>query len=179
MERDDPNLRHEQPAEVRAEGGGDIMSTVREEITALSNEVRGPLTAEFVYGWAKANPESAIHKSLPWDDAKLGEEARINLCRRYIILYIKVHDAPPKRVTLFRVRHEPGYQDREVVLRSATLKRSLEEDCLRHLVRVMNDFSDLSRFEPVWKAIRKLREEDEGAKQAKRSLAETSRAQQS
>ena len=65
------------------------MSEIKNELLALQQQAdNGLLQVERVVAWAEQHPDSALHKSVEWDDEAAGHEWRCHLVRKLIAIHI-------------------------------------------------------------------------------------------
>jgi hypothetical protein len=126
---------------------------IKAEILALKK--RGVIKAEDVYYWAENNPNSAIYRSLEWDDAKAGVLYRIHQIRNLMTLYVIDKSGEPELVSLSLDRATPGggYRVLTDVKAVPSLREILLEDVLAALGRLAHRYADFTELNDVWIAI--------------------------
>lgn len=126
--------------------------TIKAELLALKRK-NGMILAEDGVVWARKHPQSKLHKSLEWDDAKAGQEYRIWQVRRLIALYIVSASGQRQLVSLSIDRSkEGGYRSLDDVLPNSQLRDVLLEDALKELDRVQQKYDSLTELSAVWTA---------------------------
>lgn len=127
--------------------------SIRDELLALKRD-DGLILASAAEEWARTHPESALHKSLQWDDAIAGHEYRLMQVRRLISIHI-VSEAGERQVvslSIDRTKPAGGYRDLDDVLPQPDLRDVLLQDALAELERVQAKYSRLQELNEVWAA---------------------------
>src|SRR5688572_25974314 len=103
--------------------------TIEAELRALKNS-EGMIVAEDGVVWAQTHPDSALHKSLEWDDGAAAHNYRIWQVRRLIAIHIVSDEGVRQVVSLSidRSRERGGYRAMEDVLPDKTLRDVLLSD---------------------------------------------------
>lgn len=126
--------------------------TIKTEIEALKQD--GIIHAEAVESWAKANPESALHRALEWDAEKGAYQYRLYQIRRLIQIHVVEEDRTPKVVSLSIDRTRGGgYRDLREVAATPDLLEILLRDAIGELRRVQAKYAMIKALAKVWGAV--------------------------
>src|SRR5258705_4194953 len=109
---------------------------IREKLLAIADD--GIIVAEVAVDWAREHPESALYRSLEWNDSKAADEYRKWQVRRLVAIHI-VNDAGQRQVvslSIDRTKDGGGYRALDDVLPNKALRDVLVEDALKELDRV-------------------------------------------
>lgn len=129
-------------------------------IKAATSNPEGLLVVEEVHEWAENHKDSAIGKSLEWDDREAGYQYRLGQIRRLVQLHLIRSDEKPRVLSLSSDRTNGtggGYRDMEEILSRKDLFETALADALRELERVQARYDSLKQLEPVWKAVAEVR----------------------
>ena len=151
------------------------MTAIRDELVALHRQ--DPLLkVETVHEWAIANPQSALHGELEWDNEVAGHRHRLDQIRRLIAIHIVSPSGARQVISLSidRVRPGGGYRDLDSVLKVATLREVMLDDALADLERMRVKYEHLSELAKVWGEVDRVKEAQR--RKAKPSSAEQRRA---
>lgn len=130
------------------------MSTIKHELEALRDQ--SPiLQPGDVVTWAATHEDSALHRRFEWDDAKAGDEYRLQQARRLISLHIGTESREPTVMSLSIDRGLPGGGYRKVndVMRSPTLRQIALQDAIGELERLRDKYENVRELALVFKAI--------------------------
>lgn len=146
--------------------------TIRDELLALKRD-DGLILAVDAEEWARTHPESALHKSLQWDDATAGHEYRLIQVRRLIAIHIVTEEGARQVVSLSIDRQRPagGYRTISDVLSAKELRDVLLDDALKELDRIQAKYAQLQELSRVWAEKDKVHRRQRGAKQVELSRA--------
>lgn len=127
--------------------------TIRDELLNFKNE-DGLIRVEEAESWARSNPDSALHQSLEWDDAKAGQAYRFMQVRRLIAIHIVNEEGTRQVVSLSIDRTKPGggYREVEDVVKAKPLRDVMLSDALAELERVQAKYQTLQELAEVWAA---------------------------
>lgn len=134
------------------------MTTIKEELLAIQAAASdGLLHVEDAEAWARANPNSGLHKSLEWNDVVAAREHRYGQIRRLIKLHVIQVDGAPQLVSLSfdRVRGG-GYREIAQVVKTRDLAEIMFEDAVAELERVRKKYEHVSRLFSVWHEIERV-----------------------
>jgi hypothetical protein len=137
--------------------------SIREELLAIKGDNEF-LIVEEAEVWARAHPDSYLHRSLEWDNEKAGHEYRLHQLRRLIAIHIVSEEGTREMISLSidRSREGGGYREVDSVLASKTLHEIMLADALRELRRVQVKYEHLKELKPVWGAVDKVRKKRSG-----------------
>lgn len=127
--------------------------TIRDELMALKN-TEGMIVAEDAVEWARANPASALHGSIEWDDRKAAHEHRLWQVRRLIAVNL-VYESGERQVvslSIDRTRDGGGYRDVGDILPVKPLRDIMLEDAFKELNRIREKYEKLEELAGVWAA---------------------------
>src|SRR5215467_4024901 len=126
--------------------------TIRNELVALRDS-DGLIRAEVALEWAEANPRSALHKALEWDNEAAAYEHRLTQVRRLIVLNIRDEGGRPAVVSLSIDRVQGGgYRLFEDIQHVETMRAVLLADALKELERLRQKYQFLTELVEVWRA---------------------------
>jgi hypothetical protein len=143
-------------------------TTIKDELLALQRQAGdGLLQVEPVVTWAAQHPDSALHKSLPWDDAAAAHEWRCHLVRRLIAIHIVNETGVRQMVSLTIDRTAPGggYRSLNAVMAAPNLRKILLNDALDELERVQRKYEAVTELARVWQEIEHARQQHAPRKQ--------------
>ena len=116
------------------------------------------LHASDAVAWARANPGSALHKAIEWNDERAADEFRLVQVRRLIQLHIVAEDGTPKLVSLsFDRENGGGYRSISDVVKVPDLREVMLLDALRELERVQKKYARIEALAAVWTATEAVR----------------------
>lgn len=135
--------------------------SIQQELIEIKGN-RDILTAEDVVEWARSHPDSELHNApefCGWNLKKSAYEHWLWAARRLIALNITYEDGTRKFVSLSidRTRDGGGYRDVDDVLREKGLHEIMMADALRELERVQAKYDRLTKLQPVWAEVEKIR----------------------
>jgi hypothetical protein len=137
---------------------GEVVTTIRDELLGLQ---RGHtvLQVERVVDWAREHPESALHRSLEWNDRTAAHHYRCQQVRRLIAIHVVSDDGVRQLVSLKIDRVAPGggYRDLSTVMRAPELRRMLLAEALEELDRLRLKYEGLRELAGVWEAADRVR----------------------
>jgi hypothetical protein len=132
------------------------------ELQVASND--GMLHTESVVKWAKANPKSALHSALEWDDKKAGHAWRIVQVRKLIELNITSVNAGPTMISLSIDREAGGgYRTIKDVMATPNLRDIMLQDALDDLERMQKRYAAVESLNEVWEAASRVRSRKKAA----------------
>lgn len=145
--------------------------TIKDELLNLQAASGGLLKAEEAVAWASNNQESALYRSLEWDDVKAGHEYRVWQVRRLIAIHITTKEGVRQMVSLTIDRIDGGgYRDINAVISSPEMRTVMLADALAELDRVKLKYESLRELTEVWDAANRVRSRQ--ARASRRSGAE-------
>ena len=133
--------------------------TIRSELIELQQQAGGLLQVEAAVEWASENTDSALYKSLEWDNDKAGHEWRCHQIRRLIAIHVVNDDGVRQMVSLTIDRGDGGYRDLDAVMAVPDLRSILLRDALSELERVQKKYEMVSELAKVWEETRQVRRE--------------------
>jgi hypothetical protein len=140
------------------------MSIEAELLTIKGN--REFWVCEEIVDWARAHPNSALHKApqfCGFDLQKSAYQHWLWAARALIALHITYEDGTRKAVSLSidRTRKGGGYRDVDDVLRDKSLYDIMLADALSELKRVELKYDQVKQLKPVWRMAAKIRQSRE------------------
>jgi hypothetical protein len=134
--------------------------TIKDELVELQRQANGLLQVETAVEWAESHPDSALHKSLDWDDETAGHEWRCHQIRRLIAVHIVNGDRARETVslTIDRNREGGGYRLISDVISTPDMRRVLLQDALDELERVKRKYESLTELAKVWEEAHRVRQ---------------------
>lgn len=127
--------------------------SLKDELLNFKND-DGLIVVEEAESWARNNPDSDLHRSLEWDDAKAGHQHRLWQLRRLIAIHIVSEEGVRQVVSLSidRKSQGGGYRELGDVLRKPSLRDVMLRDALAELERVQAKYNTLQELAEVWAA---------------------------
>lgn len=118
---------------------------IQAELDALRDPATGLLVAETVHDWAKSHPDSALFKSLEWDNKKAGYQWRLHQIRQLIIINMVNVDGQRTHVSLRVDRANPGggYRAIRDVVRVPNLVDLMLDDAMRDAEHFITKYNQL------------------------------------
>lgn len=132
--------------------------TIRSELIELQQQAGGLLQVETAVEWATRNPDSALHKTLEWDNDVAGHEWRCQQIRRLIAIHVVNDTGVRQMVSLTIDRVEGGYRDLDVVMAAPDLRSVLLSDALDELERVQRRYEKITELSSVWGEVERVRQ---------------------
>jgi hypothetical protein len=132
--------------------------TIRSELIELQQQAGGLLQVEAAVEWASENKESALHKSLEWDDEAAGHEWRCHQIRRLIAIHVINDMGQRQLVSLTIDRKDGGYRDLASVIAAPDLRSVLLGDVLAELERIQRKYEGITELAKVWEEKEAVRE---------------------
>lgn len=136
------------------------MRTVKQELLALlAKDPEGILRVEAVHAWAKAHPQSALHKQIEWNATKAAREFQFWQIRRIILLNITTEEGDPEIVslTIDRSKVGGGYRSIASVLGSKKLSLIMLQDAVQELERTKMKYLRVEQLTSVWNAVERVK----------------------
>ena len=124
--------------------------TIKQELIELQQGADGLLQVEAAVEWAAENTDSALHKSLEWDNEVAGHEWRCHQVRRLIAIHVVNDDGVRQMVSLTIDRRDGGYRNLNAVMDAPDLRTVLLNDALAELDRVQKRYEAVSELAKVW-----------------------------
>lgn len=151
--------------------------TIRSELQELKKRYGEMVRVEDIHKWAQRHENSALHKSLEWDDAKAGYLYRLDQIRHLIAVHIVDRSGTRMMVSLSIDRVNPGggYRDVNDVLRHENFREIMLQDALLDLERVQHKYETLKELASVWEAAKGIKSKLK-AKQKRRGKGKEDRA---
>ncbi len=133
--------------------------SLKSELMALQSAAdQGILHAEAVVSWARMHPDSALHRSIQWDDAIAAREHRLWQARQLIQLHIRDERGEPLMVSLSIDRQGGGgYRPIADVAKTPELREIMLSDALSELERVQAKYARVKELETVWQQAETVR----------------------
>lgn len=133
--------------------------TIKEELLSIKAEsADGLLYAPMVVDWARSHPDSALHKSLEWNDTRAAQEYRIQQVRQLIRVHVIAEDGAPQLVSLtFDRKQNGGYRAVDDVLKNRDLSDIMLKDALDELTRIQTKYQRVQQLTGVWREVEKIR----------------------
>ena len=127
--------------------------TIRDELTALIRD-GGSLNPHEVVDWARGNPDSALHRSLEWDDEKAAEHYRVWQARRLIAIHVVSADGERTTISLMPDRFSgTGYRPVDRVMSNADLRAMALQQAVEELRRWEHRYRHLTELAQVFAAL--------------------------
>lgn len=131
-----------------------IVAAISAEITKLLDEHDGQITAEELVEYARANPESALHRSFTWDDEEAAIKWRIEQAQQLLRSYkIRVDVEGEKSITIRGVVSLPSDRGETHLYRS-TIRVLSDEDQTAEMMAQAK--SELASFRHKYEMLRRL-----------------------
>jgi hypothetical protein len=132
--------------------------SIESEIRALQAQYE-VLKVETIHEWAEEHTESAIHKSLEWDNDRAGYQYRLGQIRQLIAIHVRSPEGVRQIVslTIDRVRPGGGFRDLDRVMSQPDLRSVLLRDALADLTRLQTKYAQLTELASVWEAVNEVR----------------------
>lgn len=131
--------------------------TIKSEILALKGRTGEKLHAGQVIDWARAHPNSRLHRAIEWNDAKAAADYRLWQVRQLIQVHVVDEDDAPIFVSLSVDRTAGGgYRAISDVLKSRTLSEVMFSDAAEELKRVREKYELVDGLMEVWRAVDKV-----------------------
>lgn len=127
----------------------------------VDSEIKGigkSATPKQVYDYAKANPDSELHKCFEWDDRIAAEKYRLSQAQKIIRFIVRVpvsKDKPTVREYQITTQRNT-YQPTKSFLINQNEYEELLKRVLAELQAFRNKYKTLSELEEVFKAIDEL-----------------------
>ncbi len=133
--------------------------TIRDELLAIKGNEE-LLIPQKAVDWAKANPNSALHSALPWDDAYAANQHRLHMVRQLISIHIVYAGGDRQFVSLSidRTRDGGGYRNIDDVLPIPDLREIMLNDALKDLERIQLKYGRVKELAGVWDEANKVQE---------------------
>lgn len=137
--------------------------SIRSELLSIQHATPDNiLHAADVVEWAQANSESALHRSIQWDDRKAAHEYRLWQVRQLITIHVVQEDSTPLLVSLSIDRIEGGgYRSISDVLPVPDLRAIMLADALAELQRVQAKYQRVEELQRVWQEAESARREQQ------------------
>ena len=148
------------------------MSIKQELLRIQQADPENILRPREVLEWAQDNPDSALHRSIDWDDERAAEQHRLWQIRQLIQLHVVQEDRSPVLVSLSIDRQTPGggYRAISDVVDRPDLRDIMLEDALAELQRVQRKYERVLELKGLWEEADRLREQRKRTKAAKRQV---------
>jgi hypothetical protein len=134
------------------------MSKIAEEITSLRDR-DGLIRVTKVHDWAKSHPQSDLHGSLEWDDARAGYRYRLDQIRRLIEVHIVIPETGTRATVSLTIDRSKGggYRPLQDVLPNPSMRAMLVAQVLDELERVVDRYPQLAELNDLSSQISNLR----------------------
>lgn len=152
-----------------------LSKEAQRELIAL-HATRGVLNPKEVVDWARANPESALHRAFQWDDAKAADAYRVEQARAFIRLVVTVPEQSQTPIRMFvslDTERGPtgGYRDIRDVLGSDELREQLIEQFLGEMQRFEARYRRVQELAAVFAALDEVKSRRPARQRAAQSAA--------
>lgn len=134
--------------------------TIKDELENIQRRDRqGILRVDAVHDWAKAHPNSELHKAIEWNVNAAALKWQLQQIRQLIKLHIVTDDGEPEVVSLSidRVKPGGGYRKIEDVVADKELSEIMLDDALAELDRMRVKYRFVKELTDVWAATDKVR----------------------
>lgn len=127
--------------------------TIKAELLGLQNQ-DGMIIPDAAVDWAKANPASALHGALEWDDGKAGHQWRVWQVRRLVAVHL-VDDAGERKFFSLSIdrAEKGGYRDLDDIARAPDLAAIMLKDAAAELKRVRKKYERVKGLAHIWAQI--------------------------
>lgn len=153
-----------------------MAASIRDELEALYDD-DGKLLPAVVHDWAKAHPDSLLHKHLQWDDKIAGYKYRLGQIRQLIAVTI-TYDEGHRATVALRVERVDGggYRQLDAVVKAPDLRGFMLSEARADAERFLRKYEHLRQYagERGGRALDALREfvEEPGSSDAAAASAE-------
>ena len=118
----------------------------------------GILHAPAVVSWARANPDSALHNAIEWDNDRAADAHRLWQVRQLIQLHVTTEDGAPQLVSLsFDRKGTGGYRSISDVVKVPDLRAIMLQDALDELQRVQIKYQRVQELASIWQEAEQVR----------------------
>jgi hypothetical protein len=127
--------------------------SIASELEALYDET-GLLYVEDVHDWAEANPGSALHDALEWNDAVAARQHRYWQIRRFIAIHVVDEDRNRQAISLVIDRSKGGgYRRTADVMETPNLRALALRDALNEYERIKSKYDWLAELARIHEEI--------------------------
>lgn len=138
--------------------------SIKDELLAIqASNPDGLLLVREAHEWAKANPDSELHKRIEWDVDEAALQYQFMQIRRLIKLHIVTTYQEPeiRSLSIDRINPGGGYRLLSDIMAVPDLRKVALADALRELELVQDKYKHITDLAEVWTAVKTVRERAE------------------
>lgn len=148
-----------------------VVDQVRAELLAIkAASPDGLLHTQIAVDWANANPASALHQRLDWDNETAGNNWRLHQMRHLIEYHVVTESGAPEVISL-QVDRSNGGGYRGIAEARVDMADIMMREALRDLRRVRMRYGHIKKLQKVWKEIDGLQPKEAASHQASSRFA--------